>query len=97
MEPALARLRAARLGEKRSAFIEALTLARVSSRTLVPELITRDTVMGETPAWRATSLIVTTLPLRRVFLRANGQLLGASTSKPPVKWTYGLGSGSADR
>jgi len=35
--------------------IEAETFARVSSSTLARALITRDTVMVETPAWRATS------------------------------------------
>jgi hypothetical protein len=32
--------------------------------------MTRDTVMGETPTWRATSWIVTILPPRRPTLRA---------------------------
>jgi len=34
-------------------------------------LITRDTVMGETPACRATSWMVMTLPLLRLLFFAN--------------------------
>jgi hypothetical protein len=34
------------------------------------EFITRDTVMGDTPAWRATSWMVTTFPLRRALFLA---------------------------
>src|SRR6185295_19404723 len=42
-----------------------MTRSRVVSRTLLLLFITRDTVIGETPAWRATSWIVTASPLRR--------------------------------
>jgi hypothetical protein len=35
-----------------------LTLLRVASRTLGAPLITRDTVIGDTPAWRATTSMV---------------------------------------
>jgi hypothetical protein len=38
-----------------------MTLMRVLSRTLSASLITRETVMGETPAFLATSLTVTFL------------------------------------
>ena len=34
------------------------TMERVEGRTLASPLMTRDTVIGDTPAWRATSLIV---------------------------------------
>jgi hypothetical protein len=37
-----------------------------------------DTVMVDTPAWRATSWMVTTLPLRRVFFLANSSPEGWS-------------------
>src|ERR1700753_1908362 len=49
--------------------MEPATRARVASRTLASALIPRETVMGETPAWRATSWIVTFLPPRRPALR----------------------------
>src|SRR4029453_889817 len=42
-----------------------MTRSRVVSRTLLLLFITRETVIGETPAWRATSWIVTASPLRR--------------------------------
>ncbi len=42
-----------------------ITMSRVASRTLSSPLVTRDTVMGETPALRATSWMVTAVPRRR--------------------------------
>ncbi|HET8555399.1 MAG TPA: hypothetical protein VFL78_11275 [Rhodanobacteraceae bacterium] len=42
-----------------------MTRSRVASRTLLLPLITRDTVMGETRAQAATSLMVIARPLRR--------------------------------
>ncbi|WP_246048439.1 hypothetical protein [Hankyongella ginsenosidimutans] len=44
----------------------ASTVARVSARTLASPLMTRETVIGETPAVRATSLIVGALRRRLV-------------------------------
>src|SRR3954466_2923122 len=46
------------------------TLSRVSSRTFGSLLITRDTVIADTPAARATSSIVTLPRLRRLALGA---------------------------
>src|SRR5271167_3525597 len=53
-----ANVRAARLGEYLSLAIAACTASRVSWRTLVSPLITRETVIGAKPAWAATSAIV---------------------------------------
>ena len=54
----MTRLRAVWFGSKFSWRIAASTAARVSSRTLSPSLITRDTVMRDTPAIWATSAMV---------------------------------------
>src|SRR6187399_2281923 len=63
-----ARRRAAWLGMYLSAAIAALTRSRVAVRTLVSPLTTRETVIGETPARRATSAMVAAVGLRpRVF------------------------------
>src|SRR5256885_7152915 len=63
-----ARLRAAVLGEYRSCSIASSTAARVDSRTLRPLLTTRETVIADTPAARATSSIVTAPRPRRLGL-----------------------------
>jgi hypothetical protein len=55
--------------------ITALTRSRVVSRTLPSPLITRETVIGETPAAAATSLIVGVLRCRlerRLLIAVSG-------------------------
>jgi hypothetical protein len=54
-----------------SAAIAASTFSRVLARTIEPSLITRDTVIGETPAWLATSAIVGALR----WLRERGLIM----------------------
>ena len=56
------RLRANRLGRKSSLRIAASTALRLSEVTRAVPLRMRDTVLGETPAWRATISSVTTPP-----------------------------------
>jgi len=46
--------------------IASSTAARVDSRTFLPWLMTRETVIAETPAARATSSIVVAPRLRRL-------------------------------
>src|SRR5436305_14619818 len=58
------RLRAAALGLYASASIAAITAALVSGRIPSRPLIARDTVIGDTPTWAATSLIVARRPRR---------------------------------
>src|SRR5262245_48025973 len=67
-----------------------MTTSRVASRTLFSPLVTRETVIGDTPALRATSWIVTALPLRRrlflltvAFMRS----LTTSVASPTVPLT----------
>jgi hypothetical protein len=55
-----------------SAEIAVFTASRVAGRTLLSPLMTRDTVIGDTPARRATSLIVGALPARRDGLLMTG-------------------------
>ena len=55
------RLRPIRLGLNPSDFAAANTASAVWRRTVAVELTTRDTVATETPALRATSLMVATL------------------------------------
>jgi hypothetical protein len=59
--------RASRLGMYPSSAIDCSTRERVVELTLGLLLITRETVIGETPAWRATSLIVTEAALMLVL------------------------------
>ena len=66
MAPALARLRAAVLGEYPSSVMAART--RAAQRTSRLPSRKRETVMGDTPARFATSCKVTMLFLRRFFL-----------------------------
>src|SRR6185312_3607521 len=68
-----ARLRAAGFGAYRSSLTAASTAARVASRTLRSPLTTRETVIGETPALRATSWMVVPRLLRRLVLRAGAR------------------------
>lgn len=51
-----------------SCAIAASTFSRVAGRTLASLLMTRETVINDTPAARATSLIVGALLPRRVVL-----------------------------
>src|SRR5688500_10510023 len=60
---------AARLGVYPSSSTARMTRSRVDSRTLLVLLTTRDTVIGDTWAWAATSSIVTAWPLRRTDFR----------------------------
>ena len=57
-----------------------MTRSRVVSRTLLLLFTTRDTVIGETPAWRATSWMVTASPLRRSVRVAFFTRMGKSVS-----------------
>ncbi|MFD2428468.1 hypothetical protein ACFSUK_10440 [Sphingobium scionense] len=61
-----------------SAAIAASTFSLVAARTTCSPLITRDTVMGDTPACFATSLMVGALRWRRELL-ASIRISGPST------------------
>jgi len=64
---------AAMFGEYLSSLMALRTRSRVLSRTFFSLLMTRDTVMADTPADRATSSIVTVPRLRRLglFIKAS--------------------------
>src|SRR3954462_9119335 len=63
-----ARLRAALFGQELSLAIASWTAARVVSRTFFSPLMTRETVIADTPAAAATSSIVIVPRLRRLGL-----------------------------
>ncbi len=61
---AFARLRAATFGVYPSSLIASCTRCMVSALTFASPLMTRDTVIGETPTCFATSCMVTAFRLR---------------------------------
>src|SRR5438270_10589817 len=78
------RLRAAALGLYASASIAAITAALVSGRMPSRPLIARDTVIGDTPTFAATSLIVARRPRRPGLF--NEALPSFTTSSPHATW-----------
>ena len=69
LERALFKLRATKFGTKLHALIASRTFSAFCGLTFGSLLITRDTVAVETPAYRATSLIVDDMAFSIVFYR----------------------------
>src|SRR5437764_9746342 len=78
------RLRAAALGLYASASIAAITAALVSGRIPSRPLIARDTVIGDTPTFAATSLIVGRRPRRPGLF--NEALPSFTIQSPHATW-----------